>query len=84
VASPEFARYWTDYRLFKHASGTKRIYHETVGVMTLNYQTLQVSGSDGQFLSTYTADVGSPSEEKLQLLLSWNATSAQVETDPAN
>lgn len=41
--------------------------------MTLNYETLDISGSDGQFLSTYTADVGSPSDEKLRLLISWDA-----------
>jgi hypothetical protein len=83
VASPEFARYWTDYRLFKHASGTKRIFHEAVGVMTLNYQTLEVSGTDGQFLSTYTADVGSPSDEKLRLLMSWNAVPDAAESPSA-
>ncbi|MEU1410738.1 helix-turn-helix transcriptional regulator [Streptomyces sp. NPDC005731] len=74
VASQDFARYWADYRLFKHGHGKKRIFHETVGEMTLNYETLDISGSDGQFLSTYTADVGSPSDEKLRLLISWDAT----------
>ncbi|GAA5063644.1 helix-turn-helix transcriptional regulator [Nocardia callitridis] len=71
VASPEFARYWADYRLFEHGNGKKRVFHELVGVMTLNYETLTVPGSGGQFLSTYTADVGSPSDEKLRILLSW-------------
>jgi hypothetical protein len=41
--------------------------------MTLSYETLNVPGDDGLFISTYTADVGSPSEEKLRLLLSWNS-----------
>ncbi|MFL1379985.1 helix-turn-helix transcriptional regulator [Nocardiopsis protaetiae] len=71
VASEEFARYWADYRLFKHGHGRKRIFHPTVGVMTLNYETLVVPESDGWFLSTYTADVGSPSEERLSILMSW-------------
>lgn len=71
VASDEFAHYWADYRLFKHANGTKRIFHPTVGVMTLNYETLDIAGSGGQFLSAYTADVGSPSAEKLSILTSW-------------
>jgi hypothetical protein len=38
--------------------------------MRLNYETLNVPGDDGLFISTYTAHVGSPSEEKLRLLLS--------------
>ncbi|MFE6553189.1 hypothetical protein ACFVHS_33010 [Streptomyces sp. NPDC057746] len=57
----------------RHGHGKKRIFHETVGEMTLNYETLDISGSDGQFLSTYTADVGSPSDENLRLLISWDA-----------
>lgn len=72
VASQDFARYWADYRLFQHAHGTKRIFHPSVGIMTLNYETLNIVDSDGQFLSTYTVDVGSPSDEKLRILLSWS------------
>jgi transcriptional regulator with XRE-family HTH domain len=86
VASEEFARYWADYRLFKHTHGTKRIYNPTVGVMTLNYETLDVPDSGGQFLSTYTADVGSPSEEKLRILMSWGGEPVDTEHsgDPAD
>ncbi|WP_433559212.1 helix-turn-helix transcriptional regulator [Pseudonocardia xinjiangensis] len=78
LASEEFAAYWADYRLFKHTYGKKKIFHEAVGVMTLNYETLEIPGSDGQFLSIYTADVGSPSDEKLRILLSWDDTPAQA------
>jgi transcriptional regulator with XRE-family HTH domain len=80
VASKEFARYWADYRLFKHTHGTKRIHHPTVGLMTLNYETLQIPDSDGQFLSTYTADLGSPSEERLRILMSWGGEPSDGET----
>ncbi len=83
VASEEFARYWADYRLFKHTHGTKRIYHPTVGVMTLNYETLDIADSGGQFLSTYTADVGSPSAEKLAILMSWGQDPAATDAAAA-
>jgi len=79
VASEEFARYWADYRLFQHSHGTKRIFHPTVGVMTLNYETLDITDSGGQFLSTYTADVGSPSVEKLSILMSWGNESTEAD-----
>lgn len=72
LASTEFARFWADYLLYEHTHGEKQFFHQTVGTMTLNYETLNVPGDDGLFISTYTADVGSPSEEKLRLLLSWN------------
>ena len=50
--------------------------------MTLNYETLDVAGSGGQFLSTYTADVGSPAAEKLSILMSWGQS--PVEADETN
>jgi transcriptional regulator with XRE-family HTH domain len=79
LASEEFAAYWADYRLFKHSNGKKRIFHEAVGVITLNYETLYVPDSGGQFLSIYTTDVGSPSDEKLRILLSWDETPATTD-----
>ncbi len=78
VASPDFARFWADYRLFEHGHGKKKIFHEAVGVMTLNYETLYLPGSEGLFISTYTADVGSPSDERLRLLMSWDARPADA------
>jgi len=68
-ASSDFARFWADYRLYEHSHGRKQFFHEPIGVMTLNYETLTVPGGDGLFISTYTADVGSSSEEKLGLLV---------------
>ena len=74
VASPEFARFWADYQLFEHTHGSKRFYHEAVGEMRLNYEALPLPGDGGQTVIVYTADKGSPSEEKLALLSSWSVT----------
>lgn len=71
VKSPEFGHFWAEYGLFEHRYGRKRFHHDLVGEMTLNYETLDVSGDDGLFISTYSADPGSPSDEKLGLLISW-------------
>lgn len=73
IASPEFARYWSQYRLNEHAYGAKKFFNETVGEFTLNYETLALPSDDGQSVIIYTADHGSPSEEKLRLLASWSA-----------
>lgn len=78
VASEDFARFWADYRLYKHGHGSKEIYHASVGTITVNFETLAIDRSDGQFISAYTVDVGSPSEERLRLLMSWNATTAMA------
>lgn len=73
VASHEFARFWSDYRLFEHTHGVKRFFNETVGELKLNYETLALPGDRGQTVVVYSADRGSPAEEKLRLLASWNA-----------
>lgn len=73
LASPEFARFWADYRLFEHTWGVKVLFNEAVGEMTINYESLALPGDDGQTVVVYTADPGSPSAEKLQLLANWTA-----------
>ncbi|MFF7680333.1 helix-turn-helix transcriptional regulator [Actinacidiphila glaucinigra] len=76
VASPDFARYWAEYRLYEHSYGVKRFFNETVGEMTLHYETMALPGGKGQSVIVFRADRGSPSEEKLRILASWNAPAA--------
>ncbi len=66
--SPEFATCWSDYRVFQHTHGPKRYRHETVGTMTLNYETLIPPSDPDLRVIVYTADVGSPSAAKLDEL----------------
>ena len=74
VASPQFAAWWADYRLHQHSHGPKRIFHEAVGVLDLRYESLDIPRSGGQTLTLYTAAAGSPADEKLRILLSWDAS----------
>ncbi|MFG3122066.1 helix-turn-helix transcriptional regulator [Streptomyces sp. NPDC048201] len=74
--SEEFAAMWADHRVSEHQHGVKRFFHEAVGDMRLNWQTLQIPDGQGQSVIIYSADTGSPSEEKLRLLASWTADSA--------
>jgi MmyB-like transcription regulator ligand binding domain len=46
-------------------------HHPVVGDLTLNYESLTVTGDPGQNLGLHTADPGSPSEQALRLLASW-------------
>ncbi|MGW3247738.1 helix-turn-helix transcriptional regulator [Streptomyces sp. NPDC001070] len=75
VASPDFARFWAEYRLYEHSYGVKRFFNETVGEMTLHYETMALPGGKGQSVVVFRADRGSPSEEKLRILASWNVPS---------
>lgn len=54
----------------------KRFFNETVGEMTLHYETMALPGGKGQSVIVFRADRGSPSEEKLRILASWNAPTA--------
>src|SRR5262249_30267904 len=66
--SDDFARYWSDHRVFQHTHGPKRLHHESIGVMTLNYETLIPPTDPDLRVIVYTADAGSPSAEKLETL----------------
>ena len=78
AGSDEFARMWADYRLSEHRHGVKRLFHAAVGELRLNWQTLRLPDSHGQSVVVYSADTGSPSEEKLRLLTSWTAAAGQA------
>ncbi|SDP44239.1 helix-turn-helix transcriptional regulator [Actinacidiphila guanduensis] len=84
VASSEFAALWADYRLFRHSHGSKRLFHQTVGVLDLRYETFPVPGTEGQTLTIYTAPRGSAADDRLRLLLSWDATSRSETKSPGH
>lgn len=67
--SSEFARLWSEHRVFRHTHGPKRFHNEAVGDMTLNYETMQLPADPGLSLILYTADPGSPSEARLRELV---------------
>jgi hypothetical protein len=60
------------------ATGLKRIQHPVVGDLDLNYEGLNLTADRGLPLLAYTAEPGSPSHERLQLLTSWAATSDEA------
>lgn len=71
VESPDFARFWSQYRLHEHTHGLKHFGNEIVGELRLHYETLPLVADRGQTLVLYSADPGSPTAEKLQLLSNW-------------
>ncbi|GAA0443437.1 transcriptional regulator [Acrocarpospora corrugata] len=63
--SPEFARFWADYRVVYCTYGTKRLHHPDVGTMTLDFESLVPAADPDLHLIIYTGSPGSPSAEKL-------------------
>ncbi len=75
--SEEFRRLWADHDVRTHGSGTKRFHHPVVGEVTFAYEELAITAEPGHALIVYTAEPGSPSAERLGLLASWSARSAE-------
>lgn len=76
--STEFRTFWASHDIRSHHQGTKRIQHPAVGEIDLSYQSvdLPLGRRAWHDLSLYTAEPGSPSEERLKMLASWSAPDA--------
>lgn len=77
--SDTFRRLWAQHNVRSHGAGTKRFNHPVVGELTLAYEELAVTAEPGLVLMVYTAEPGSPSAERLQLLASWAAAPSAQE-----
>lgn len=77
--SEEFRSRWAAHDVRHHGSGTKQFHHPVVGDLTLAYEGLEMAAEPGLTLTIYTAEPGSPSQERLQLLASWSATDDDLE-----
>jgi len=71
--SDEFRRRWGAHDVRHHGTGFKTFHHPVVGEMTLAYEGLELAAEPGLTLTVYTAEPGSPSAERMQLLASWAA-----------
>jgi transcriptional regulator with XRE-family HTH domain len=72
--SDEFRTRWGAHNVRHHGTGTKSYHHPVVGDLTLAYEGLEMAAEPGLTLTIYTAEPGSPSEERLRLLASWAAS----------
>ncbi|MFF4991492.1 helix-turn-helix transcriptional regulator [Streptosporangium saharense] len=71
--SDTFRRLWAAHDVRTHGTGTKRFHHPEVGELTLAYEELALTAEPGLAMIIYTAEPGSPSEERLRLLSSLSA-----------
>lgn len=68
VRSPEFRRWWASYDVQDCSSGRKEFNHPVVGHLNLDWEALPLPDANDQYLVTYTAPMGSPSQGSLDLL----------------
>ena len=72
--SEEFRVRWAAHHVNLHRTGRKRFHHPVVGELTLDFERVELTGDPGQRLTFYSAEPGSPSRERLDLLASWAST----------
>ncbi|WP_144723567.1 helix-turn-helix transcriptional regulator [Cellulosimicrobium sp. TH-20] len=72
--SKEFRSLWGAHNVRHHGTGFKTFHHPVVGQMTLAYEGLDMEAEHGLSITIYTAEPGSASAERMQLLASWAAS----------
>lgn len=72
--SDTFRLRWAAHNVRHHHSGLKRIHHPQVGDLELAYEAMDLPANPEWHMFAYTAEPGTPSEEKLRLLGSLTAT----------
>jgi transcriptional regulator with XRE-family HTH domain len=77
--SDEFRARWAAHNVRFHQTGTKRIHHPIVGGLDLSYETMELSADAGLTMTVYTAEPGSASQDALEILASWTATTGQAD-----
>jgi transcriptional regulator with XRE-family HTH domain len=80
--SEEFRRRWAAHNVRIHTTGVKLLHHPVVGDLDLSFDSFPLAGDSGQSLLTYTAEPGSPSQDGLNLLASWTATTHNIAQPP--
>lgn len=77
--SDDFRVRWAAHNVRIHSTGVKRLHHPVVGDLDLPFESFPLAGDPNQSMVTYTAEPGSPSQDALNLLASWAATSGGVD-----
>ncbi|MGW1675074.1 helix-turn-helix transcriptional regulator [Streptomyces sp. NPDC002324] len=72
--SEEFRTAWAKHNVRLHHTGRKPFRHPAVGVITLDFDAMELPAQPGLTLTAYSAVPGTPDYDALQLLAAWAAT----------
>jgi transcriptional regulator with XRE-family HTH domain len=72
--SDEFRVRWAAHDVRIHTTGVKLLHHPVVGDLELPFESFPLAADPSQSLLTYTAEPESPTQDALNLLASWAAT----------
>ncbi|MFF8193395.1 helix-turn-helix domain-containing protein [Streptomyces bobili] len=76
-----FRTRWAAHNVKVHRNGVKELHHPVVGDLSLPYESMLIDADSGLTLVAYSAEPGSPSEDALDFLASWAATSDRERDD---
>ncbi|QDP96605.1 helix-turn-helix transcriptional regulator [Microlunatus elymi] len=77
--SDAFRLRWARHDVRHHRTGLKRMRHPAVGDLELSYQAMEFPANPDWFMFAFTAEPGSPSDERIKLLGSLAATPELVQ-----
>ena len=80
--SEQFRRRWSSHNVRLHGTGVKQFHHDSVGGLTLAYESLDLVAEPGLTMTVYAAEPSSATAEALALLASWAATDAPAIAQP--
>ncbi|MCX5329246.1 MULTISPECIES: helix-turn-helix domain-containing protein [unclassified Streptomyces] len=72
--SEEFRTAWAKHNVRLHLTGRKSFRHPAVGVLTLDFDAMELPAQPGLTLTAYSAAPGTPDHDALRLLTAWAAT----------
>ncbi|WP_167132882.1 helix-turn-helix transcriptional regulator [Paramicrobacterium chengjingii] len=81
--SDTFRHRWAAHDVRHHRAGLKRIHHPDVGHLEFTYEAMDLPANPEWFLFAYTAEPGSPTEERMKLLGSLSAAADETVHGPA-
>lgn len=79
-----FRKLWGAHDVKEHRTGLKSIHHPVVGDLDLTFQSMDLTSDRGLQMLIFSAEPGSPSYERLQLLANWvntSTTAAQTKAE---
>ena len=79
--SEEFRTSWADHNVRLHQTGAKHFRHPIVGLLDVDFDSMALLTKDewGLTLTCYSAQPGTASDDAMQLLASWAASTAQFD-----
>lgn len=77
--SDAFRQRWSVHDVRHHRGEVKSLHHPVVGDLELSYEAMDLPANPEWFMFAYTAEPGTPSEERLRLLGSLAVTEQSAE-----